>query len=1019
MADLFTLQGVVSVDVSRGEAALRRMDNSARQSVRQLETLTQAAKRFGNEAQGIGRSLSVGVTLPLLGVGAAAVKSAIELDSMKRALTAVAGSAEAADRQLARLREISKLPGIDFVGAVQGATRLQAVGVKAADAERALKAFANAVATTGGSPEQFREITVQLGQLSGKGKLLAQDLRPIIEAAPAVAKVLKDSFGSVDPEVLSKKLEKLGLDSKQFIGLLVREMEKMPQVSAGARESFDNLAVSAKLALAEIGKPILRTVIPAIERLIPVVESAANSFSKLSPAAQDAVLGTAALSLAVGPVTSTMANATIVATGLAKALSAISGSALAARAALAGGFLVTITTAVLQSGDNANPKYREEADKRERNARAAAGLPIAGLPVASPENEGGPDATYGVGRLRTPAEEKTAREQRLAMERLKRLGNIGTGDKKKQLTEAQELAKQLAEVNKEIAYLTKSTSQEFKLKVAIDGAQAFQKQVEELLQLQGELGLKPGVPTIQYGKAKTIDSRAMAQQLESLREIKSRPEQDPFGGIAKNQSYEVALEAESMRLEEQKKLLDSQARIADTLSDAAENLRDKLATIGEGSTEENAAKRKLRGLNVGLDSEQGREVIGLARQVDAQEKYRDAMEKSREATERFTERLKDAFQSTVERLLKGDAKGALGGLKNYGIGLASQGITNALFPSGGGLSPAFAGAGGSYGGGFATPSFNPNSGGGGGGGFGGYARQSLGGGNGILNTALGLFNKGAGTARGGWDAATAAEKVGGAVGKSGGFLSKLGGLFGLGGGGAQGATGALAGLSSALPFIGLGISIGLPLLMKAFGHDYAKDIQGLIGSEYGVKVSKEFAKGVVQTGQSKFGPEFPKREAETVRLPEVRESIYEWASAHGIKGNSKLFSAALLQDPYSKMNLMHRANGGPVSAGRGYVWNETPGEVFIPSGNGFILNRNQAENAVRGGGSGGGGSRGGSRSDDRLAQAVMALVSKLQVRSADQVVMLARHETVAGKVRENYERRGAESERIRVIERKR
>jgi tape measure domain-containing protein len=144
------------------------------------------------------------------------IKSAADFDALKRGLAAISGSSEEAERQFVRLREVAKLPGLGFREAIQGSLRLQAVGFSATQSERALKAFGNAVAFTGGGKSELERITVQLGQMAGKSKVLSQDLRPIIESAPAVGKALKEAFGTVDTE----QLQELGLTNAQFLEMI-------------------------------------------------------------------------------------------------------------------------------------------------------------------------------------------------------------------------------------------------------------------------------------------------------------------------------------------------------------------------------------------------------------------------------------------------------------------------------------------------------------------------------------------------------------------------------------------------------------------------------------------------------------------------------------------------------------------------------------------------------------------------------------------------------------------------------
>nr|MDQ3012632.1 tape measure protein [Acidobacteriota bacterium] len=285
---LAVLQARAEADTERHQQRLSEIQNRNRGSLGQ--NLTSA-----------GTALSIGVTAPLAAIAGGAVQQSLQLDSSTRALTAISGSAEEAQKQLVRLREIAKLPGIDFQGAVQGSVRLQAVGLSATEAERALKAFANAVSLTGGGAEQLNSITVQLSQLSSKGKVLAQDLRPIIEAAPAVARALKAAFGTVDSEAISKNLEEAGKSTKDFVNILLTELEKIPQVTSGPREAFDNFRITVGLALAKIGDAIVRLLIPVLTSAGDFIERFADKFSALSAPAQTFIVAVLGIAAAIGP----------------------------------------------------------------------------------------------------------------------------------------------------------------------------------------------------------------------------------------------------------------------------------------------------------------------------------------------------------------------------------------------------------------------------------------------------------------------------------------------------------------------------------------------------------------------------------------------------------------------------------------------------------------------------------------------------------------------------------------------
>lgn len=278
--------------------AFRALERSAQQTTKRLEGVGNSLRSVGQGLSTIGLTLSAAVTAPLLAFGAATVDAAVRLDSLKRGLTAIVGSSDEAGRQLARLTQLAKLPGIGFEEAIQGSIRLQAVGFSAKEAERSLREFSNAVALTGGGRDELNRVTVQLGQLAAKGKVLSQDLRPIIESAPAVGRALLQAFGTVN----AADIQELGLSSKQFLDILVDELERLPRAAAGAKNSFENFRDELFRAAATVGTALLPALTRLAETVGPIITGLANAFAALPQPLQVIVLGLGGLLAALGPI---------------------------------------------------------------------------------------------------------------------------------------------------------------------------------------------------------------------------------------------------------------------------------------------------------------------------------------------------------------------------------------------------------------------------------------------------------------------------------------------------------------------------------------------------------------------------------------------------------------------------------------------------------------------------------------------------------------------------------------------
>jgi tape measure domain-containing protein len=250
-----------------------------------------------------GRAMSIGVTLPLALAAKSASDAFAEYDSLRRALQSYHPTLDGLNSRLAEMRTLAKLPGLGFQEAIQGDVRLQAVGISAENSSKILREFANAIAQTGGGKAQLNEVTIQLGQMAAKGKVLNQDLRPIIESAPAVATALKNMFGTVSSEDISNKLTAAGKSSTEFIEMLLVEMEKAPRVTGGWKNSLENLSDALFISKARIFEVTneLFNLNGRVDSFSDTLEGLVDGFTSLPPVLQSLLIGLTATAAVMGP----------------------------------------------------------------------------------------------------------------------------------------------------------------------------------------------------------------------------------------------------------------------------------------------------------------------------------------------------------------------------------------------------------------------------------------------------------------------------------------------------------------------------------------------------------------------------------------------------------------------------------------------------------------------------------------------------------------------------------------------
>lgn len=296
--DVAQARAVLTLDDTQYQREIKKAGQAFDQMGKDVEAAgKRAAGNVGAALSTLGTRFSIGVTAPLAALGVASVRSATQMDSLKRGLTAVAGSSAEAERQLVRLEEIAKLPGLGRVEAIQASTQLQAAGLSAKTAERSLLAFGNALATVGKGKAELDGVTLALTQITAKGKVTAEEINQIAERVPQIRKVMLAAFGTANTE----SLQKMGLTAQQFIEGVNNELLKLPRVTGGAQNAFENLQDSIQKALTTIGQQLLPTVLPIVTRLTERAVELAEAFGRLPAPVRQAVVVMAALAAATGP----------------------------------------------------------------------------------------------------------------------------------------------------------------------------------------------------------------------------------------------------------------------------------------------------------------------------------------------------------------------------------------------------------------------------------------------------------------------------------------------------------------------------------------------------------------------------------------------------------------------------------------------------------------------------------------------------------------------------------------------
>jgi len=231
-------------------------------------------KNFGDSADKLGKTLGRIASVAAIGSFAAgSLQAAASFDSLERAVGTTVGTTAELQAEMARLTDISKLPGINLEQSVKGFIALRSVKLTAKESEDALRGMANAIAATGGSAETLGQLTRGLSQMAGKASVSQEEINQMTEASALAGQAIENAFGTRSGEAIAK----LGVSGAKASRMIALELGKLPQASAGIQTEMDNVAdtfFQLQVAVGGVEASMLKAFSPTITNAMNVIAGA-------------------------------------------------------------------------------------------------------------------------------------------------------------------------------------------------------------------------------------------------------------------------------------------------------------------------------------------------------------------------------------------------------------------------------------------------------------------------------------------------------------------------------------------------------------------------------------------------------------------------------------------------------------------------------------------------------------------------------------------------------------------------
>ena len=270
-------------------ATTRDFDKALGKSMRKMKT-------FGKNTKALGASMTKSLTMPIAALGAAAIKSAADLEAMETSFISLTGGAKEAAEMMRNLNDFTAKTPFQIDAVAKSARQLIASGTGINEVNDQLQ-FLGDIAATSGQP--IDEIAAIFSKVNAKGKVELESLNQLAERGIPIFTALSEATGLPADKLGAGavSVEQFNATLKGFAeegGFAAGAMERLSQTAAGKfSTAMDNLKL-AGAALAEDLMPVVKEILDGFVSLMQAI-------TKLSPETKKFALIAAGVAAALGP----------------------------------------------------------------------------------------------------------------------------------------------------------------------------------------------------------------------------------------------------------------------------------------------------------------------------------------------------------------------------------------------------------------------------------------------------------------------------------------------------------------------------------------------------------------------------------------------------------------------------------------------------------------------------------------------------------------------------------------------
>jgi len=304
-----------------GASGVRRGVSDATTSLKSLQS---KAMEVGRAMQDIGRKMTIGLTLPLIAIGGAAVKAASDFEETKNKSLVVfeemADGVLSSSEQAAKALGINKEAYLDYASSIGAALKAGGMGIEetAALSEQAVKHFADLAS--------FHNAEVENVARAWESAIRGQ-YEPIQRYFPFITNEYLKTYG-VANGLLDANTKNLTANQRAIIlnAIALDEnlnpaIDDFAETSGGLANQTRIMQAQFKDLLVELGTNLLPIALEVVSGLNKILEA----FNRMPPAAQKTIIGFGAFLAILGPLLSMLGTLLTVGSSLSGVLAGAGG----------------------------------------------------------------------------------------------------------------------------------------------------------------------------------------------------------------------------------------------------------------------------------------------------------------------------------------------------------------------------------------------------------------------------------------------------------------------------------------------------------------------------------------------------------------------------------------------------------------------------------------------------------------------------------------------------------------------